>query len=76
MFYPSNVWSDKVIRLIGNLLVCGEKISIEIIANSLGMSTRNLQLNLKEEKTTYQKLLSTVRTEIALSHLREKEATI
>jgi len=74
--YPSNVWSDKVIRRIGNLLVRGEKTSIEIIANSLGMSARNLQLKLKEEKTTYQKLLGAVRKEIALSYLREKEATI
>jgi AraC-like DNA-binding protein len=65
-----------VIRLIGSLLVRGEKNSIEIIASSLGMSPRNLQFKLKEEKTTYQNLLGAVRKEIALSYLREKEATI
>jgi AraC-like DNA-binding protein len=31
---------------------------------------------LKDEKTTYQKLLAAVRKEIALSYLKEKEATI
>jgi len=74
--YLSSTWSDRVIRLLGNLLVRNKKTDIETIAESLGMSVRNLQLKLKEEGTTYQKLFSTVRKEIALNYLKEKEATI
>ncbi len=74
--YVSNTWSDKVIRLLGNLLVRGEKTEIEAIAGSLALSVRNLQIKLKKEGTTYRKLFDLVRKEIALSYLKEKELSI
>ena len=68
-----NTWSDKVIKLLSKLLIRGERTSIEIIATDLATSVRNLQIKLKEEKTTYRELLDKVRKEIALSYLREKK---
>ncbi len=74
--YVSDIWSDKVIRLLGHLMVHGEKIGIENIAMNLAMSVRNLQIKLKNEGTSYRKLLDAVRKEISLSYLKEKEVSI
>ncbi len=74
--YTSNPLSDKVIRLLSNLLARGEKLGIEIVAKEVGMSVRNLQIKLKQEGENYQKLLDAVRKDIALNYLNEKEATI
>lgn len=69
----SNTWSDRVIKLLSNLLIRGEETGIEIIANELATSVRNLQIKLKEEGSTYRELIDKVRKEIALSYLREKK---
>ena len=74
--YLSDNLSDKVIRLLSNLLTKGERTNIETIAASLAMSVRSMQIKLKEERTSYQKLLDSVRKEIALSYLQEEDVTI
>jgi len=74
--YVSDVWSEKVIRLLGNLLVRGEETGIENIAMNLAMSVRNLQIKLKKEGTSYRRLLDAVRKEIAMSYLKGKEVAI
>ena len=74
--YVSDVWSDKVVRLLGQLLVRGEDISIENVAKNLAMSVRNLQIKLKDEGASYRRLLDAVRKEIALSYLKENEVSV
>jgi AraC-like DNA-binding protein len=74
--YLSDSLSDRVARLLSKLLSRGERINIETIAASLAMSVRNLQIKLKEEGTSYQKILDSVRKEIALSYLNEDDVTI
>ncbi len=74
--YSHKTWSNKVISLISNLLMRGKKVDIETISSNLAISTRNLQNKLKEEGTTYQKILDNVRKEIALDYLKKDEITI
>ncbi len=71
-----DVWSDKVTRLIGHLLIGGKKVSIDIIAGKLALSARVLQTKLKKEGGAYQKLLDRVRKEIALNYLQKPDVTI
>ncbi len=74
--YSQKTWSNKVIQLISTLLIRGKKVDIETISKNLTISTRNLQNRLKEEGTTYQKILDEVRKEIALDYLKKDEASI
>ena len=74
--YPQNIWTDKVISLISKLLSGGEKTDIKAIAANLAVSARNLQNRLKEEKTSYQRILDQVRKEVALNYLTQKDVTI
>jgi len=74
--YAPNTWSEKVVRLQGELFVRGDKPTIETVAKNLAMSPRKLQKILKEEGTTYQKILDHVREEFALSYLGKEETTI
>lgn len=69
--YSSGPWSEKVTQAIMNRLE-KEKTEIELIARELAVSSRNLQNKLKEEGTTYQKLLDNVRKEQAI-YLLENE---
>jgi AraC-like DNA-binding protein len=52
-------------------LIRAETPSLELVADRLAMSPRNLQLKLKEEGTSYQQLLDDMRKEMALSYLRK-----
>ena len=74
--YPRNIWTDKVISLISKLLSGGEKTDIKTIAATLAVSARNLQNRLKEEKTSYQRIIDQVRKEVALNYLTQKDVTI
>lgn len=74
--HVSNTWADRVIESLGNLLPRGERTGIETIAGNLSVSVRSLQMKLKDEGTSYQKLLDTVRKEIALKYLEEKNTSI
>lgn len=51
-------------------LIRAENPSLELVADRLAMSPRNLQLKLKEAGTSYQQLLDNMRKELALSYLR------
>ncbi len=74
--YPPNSWSEKVIRLQNELFVRGDKPNIEAVARSLAVSSRKLQIKLKEEGTTYQNILDQVREALALNYLGKEEITI
>ncbi|MEL7530870.1 MAG: helix-turn-helix transcriptional regulator [Bacteroidota bacterium] len=49
------------------------KLGIEVVADDLSMSVRSLQMKLKEEGTSYQKLLNRIREQLAIAFLREKK---
>ncbi|MEL6589778.1 MAG: helix-turn-helix transcriptional regulator [Bacteroidota bacterium] len=49
------------------------KLGIEVVADDLSMSVRSLQMKLKEEGTSYQKLLNRIREQLAIAFLQEKK---
>jgi AraC-like DNA-binding protein len=73
--YTAGPWSEKVTRIIMNIIK-GEKPEIETIARKLAVSSRNLQNRLKEEGVTYQKLLDNVRKEQAIYFLENENIPI
>ena len=52
-----------------------ENLSLAFIANLLSMSTRSLQMHLKNEGTTFSELLLTTRKELAKKYLKENYST-
>mgnify|MGYP003427320811 CR=1 FL=1 len=56
-------------RILANL--DQEGLSLQIIANELNMSVRNLQMQLKRDNTEFSTLLKEVRLELAKKHLDE-----
>jgi len=64
-------WARKVRRSLGKMLPRGQKPSLAGLARQLGVSGRQLQIRLKEEDTSYQKLLDRVREELALGYLKK-----
>lgn len=75
-FQGLNAWSQKVSRLLGEMILRGEKGSINAVADSLALSVRTLQNRLSKEQTTYQMLLDQVRKQIAQEYLAKGEATV
>jgi len=73
---PEKLWSDKTIHLLNVQIAKGEKITIQSIAESLGLSIRNLQNRLKEEGNTFQGVYNDLRKEIACQYLKEDDTSI
>jgi AraC-like DNA-binding protein len=69
-------WGGKVRSWLGRTLARGGKTTITAVARELGVSGRQLQSRLKEEGTSYQKLLDQVREELALDYLKQGEGTL
>jgi len=68
-------YSHKVSHLISKNL--GEKIpQIDMIAKKLAISTRNLQVKLQEEDTTYSEILDQIRKDTAIYYLKNKNISI
>ena len=65
-------YTAKVNRLLLRQLK-SESPGIEVVADHLSMSVRSLQMKLKEEGTSYQKLLNAVRKNLAIAYLRERK---
>lgn len=74
--YALNSWREKVAQILFKALLQGKKTDIETIAQHLAMTTRNLQLKLKEEGTSFRKLLDEVRKEIAIGYLKDENDSI
>jgi AraC-like DNA-binding protein len=74
--YGRDGWADRVTRSIDKILSRGERPSIDSIARSLAVSTRQLQSRLKAEGASYQQLLDRIREEMALRYLGKPEVTI
>ena len=60
--------SDRVRRAIFHLLQ-RDAMTLERVARTLGMSSRSLQRQLRDEQTSFRALLDDVRRELAISHV-------
>lgn len=74
--YALNSWSEKVTHVLFKALLKEKNSDIETTASHFAMTTRNLQLKLKAENTSFRKLLDDVRKEIAVSYLKDRNASI
>jgi AraC-like DNA-binding protein len=68
-------WTSKTIHAINQKMAKGEDISIHLIAKTMGLSIRNLQNKLKEEKNTFQSIFNDVRKTIAFQYLKREEVS-
>ncbi|WNJ16224.1 helix-turn-helix transcriptional regulator [Pontibacter sp. G13] len=71
---PSESYSYRVQKLLLQQLR-EETPGIEIVADHLSMSVRSLQMKLKDEGTSYQKILNHVRKHLAIAYLQEPKVT-
>ena len=74
--YALNPWSEKVAKILFSSLLKEKNIDIGTIAGQFAMTTRNLQLKLKVENMSFRKILDEVRKEIAVSYLKDVNASI
>ncbi len=74
--YAFHSWSEKVAQILFKELLKEKNIDIKTIAGHLAMTTRNLQLKLKAENTSFQMLFDEVRKEIAMNYLEDENASI
>jgi AraC-like DNA-binding protein len=72
----TRIWTTKVLTSLGREMFDGDKPSIEMVAGDLAVSTRNLQYRLKEEGTTFQKLLNHVRKELAIAYMSKSDVSL
>lgn len=70
------VWSDKVARQIGKMIIKGRNPKIDAVAGELVLSKRNLQVKLKQEGTSFRQIGEDVRKEIAKDYLKRADTTI
>ena len=73
--HDKNDIQNRVITQIIEQLPSGN-LSDTSIAEALYMNTRTLQRRLKEAGTSYTKLLSQVRNDLAMKYIREKNLTL
>lgn len=72
---PAQPWTTRVSREVGRSL-CDGKPSLADVAKRLATSQRSLQNRLKEEGTTYQEVLDTLRTQLGTSYLLRTQMTL
>jgi AraC-like DNA-binding protein len=75
-FYPPDTCSERVSRWMVEILLGGEGLSLEKIAQRASLSTRQLQNKLKREGISYRQLLERVRQEMAQKYLSEPEMSL
>ncbi|MFC1524431.1 AraC family transcriptional regulator [Thermodesulfobacteriota bacterium] len=74
--FPEKPLSSETGKVIGEELMGGREINLDVVAGKLAMSPRSLQFKLKEEGVTYQEILDDLRKQIALDNLKEPSASI
>jgi len=74
--YNSNIWTTRVQGLISKKLAQGNKTGINTISSILAVSPRKLQNRLRDENTTFQKILDQARKDIASRYLSKKKRPI
>ncbi|MDX1907232.1 MAG: helix-turn-helix transcriptional regulator [Bacteroidia bacterium] len=67
---PTDTYTYRVKKLLLDQLR-EESPGIEVVADHLAMSVRSLQMKLKEESTTYQQILNSLRKQLAIACLQE-----
>ena len=72
---PAQTWSGKVAELLSRTL-CDGKPRLAEVAGLLAVSRRSLQAKLKEEGTTYQAVLDSVRQELAVACLEDERLSL
>ncbi|MFC1706575.1 AraC family transcriptional regulator [Planctomycetota bacterium] len=72
---PTRTWSGKVAELLSRTL-CDGKPRLAQVAQPLAISERSLQEKLKEEGTTYQVILDSVRRQLAIAYLAEDKLSL
>jgi AraC-like DNA-binding protein len=70
LYVQDNV-SAQLKRLLAELLAAGET-NADAACRQLKLSRRTLQRRLRAEKTSFQKILTEVRAELAVTYLRDK----
>ncbi|OGR20579.1 MAG: hypothetical protein A3J85_04400 [Desulfobacula sp. RIFOXYA12_FULL_46_16] len=74
--YDSTLWTARARQVIGERLTLEERTDIHAISSILAVSPRNLQGKLREENTTFQKILDQERLEMASRYLSQKRMPI
>ncbi len=74
--YSHHSWTEKTARGLIRACLKETPTTITVISGELALSERNLQLKLQEEGTTFRNLLDSVRKEIAVGYLKNRETTI
>lgn len=69
-------FTRKVGALLAKMLQGATTPSIESVAGKLHMSVRKVQMLLNEEKTTYKQLFSSIRRELAITYLNDKQISL
>jgi len=72
----TNLWTNKVATIINRQLLNYHTLDIKSISEELAVSTRNLQLHLKEEGTSYKSLSDKIKKEAALSFMEESSVSL
>ncbi len=68
--YQQDDIAGQLKRSLGDLMACGEA-NADAACRALKLSRRTLQRRLKAEKTSFQKILTEVRAELAINYLRD-----
>ncbi len=69
-------FSKNISRMLIKTLQTGDSPSVDLIAKKSNMSVRKLQALLEKEKTTYKKLLHSVRKELAFAYLHDRQISL
>lgn len=74
--YASGSWSERVGHEIRLMMSRGEAPDIKTVSANMALGPRSLQMKLKREETTFQKLLDRLRHKAALAYLENPEVAI
>jgi AraC-like DNA-binding protein len=74
--YARNSWAEKVAQILFKALLQEKDAGIASVAKNLAVTTRNLQLKLKDEGTSFRKLFDEVRKKISIGYLKDEDASI
>jgi AraC-like DNA-binding protein len=74
-YIDSKSYTKQVVDLILNNLG-NSAVSLKATAKQMGLGVRNLQMKLRSEKTSYSKLLTEIRIDLAIDHLNDHHIAI
>ncbi len=69
-------WAEKTASAISAALLGGQGPGVDTVAGSLAVGSRTLQTKLKQEGTTYRRLLDKVRRELAAAFLKRADLAL